>query len=297
VVSMGFLDITPDHTLADAPAPDVIVLPGGNVRPPSPELRAWLHEHTARRASNVVMSVCNGALFLADVDLLAGLDVTTHHSAFESLALREPRATVFRNRRYIDSGQVLTTAGISAGIDGALHLVRRLRGEDTAWQVARYMEYDWRPDEIAAEFARPGETVGLPVSLELALALRDASPAEALASQRASIMALRGDARVRTERVLNLRGYALLRAREADAALALFRLQVELFPESANPHESLADAYEQAGEHALAVRHSRRALELLEGSEREEVVSPERIRQACEQRLARLAGAAAVSDG
>jgi transcriptional regulator GlxA family with amidase domain len=75
--------------------------------------------------------------------MLDGLDVTTHHEVLAHLAQLAPAARLRPGRRYIDTGKIVTTGGISAGIDGSFHLVSRLAGKDAALRTARYMEYDW----------------------------------------------------------------------------------------------------------------------------------------------------------
>jgi len=147
LVSEGFLTVVPEFSIADAPAPDILVIPGGNVRSVirSPAMLAWVKQVTAK--NEVTMSVCNGALVLAENGTLAGLKATTHWSALGALRAREPRATVVDDTRFVDNGHIVTTAGVSAGIDGALHLVARLLGDAEAAEVAHYMQYEsdgWR---------------------------------------------------------------------------------------------------------------------------------------------------------
>jgi transcriptional regulator GlxA family with amidase domain len=90
-------------------------------------------------------SVCTGALVYGDAGLLDGRPVTTYATAFEELLPlgtdMEPR----RDQRFVDDGQVITAAGVSAGIDMALHLIARLASPDKAWEVRRYIEYDPQP--------------------------------------------------------------------------------------------------------------------------------------------------------
>jgi transcriptional regulator GlxA family with amidase domain len=80
--------------------------------------------------------------------LLDNLTVTTFHLSIDDLKKDVPKAKVLNNVRFVDNGKVITTAGISAGIDGALHLVEKIRGTETAKQIAAYMEYDkWVPQQ------------------------------------------------------------------------------------------------------------------------------------------------------
>ncbi len=89
-------------------------------------------------------SVCNGAYLLAAVGLLDGHNVTTHWGAIDGLSEQFPQVHVQRQVRWVDEGQLVTSAGISAGIDMSLHLVERLAGRKLAEEVAHYMEYQWQ---------------------------------------------------------------------------------------------------------------------------------------------------------
>ena len=83
---------------------------------------------------------------LGRAGLLDSLTITTFHQSIESLRETVPSATVLDDARFVDNGRIITTAGISAGIDGALHLVGRIRGEAAVERIVRQMEYDaWRP--------------------------------------------------------------------------------------------------------------------------------------------------------
>jgi transcriptional regulator GlxA family with amidase domain len=139
------LAVSPSHSLADCPPPDVLVVPGGygTRREMHNELLIdWIRSQAAR--AEVILSVCTGALLLARAGLLAGLEVTTHHDALDLLAKTAPDAVVRADQRFIENGRIITSAGISAGIDAALHVVGRLLGEAPARETAAYMEYDWR---------------------------------------------------------------------------------------------------------------------------------------------------------
>ena len=152
VTSQGFVEVTPQYGIDDAPHVDIVVVPGGSIGAvlDDPALMEWLRE-TAATADHV-MSVCNGALVLAEAGLLNGLEATTHHSSLAALRAHEAGVTVRDDRRWVDTGKIITCAGVSAGIDGSLHLVARLDGNAQADAVARYMEYDaWnsRTEETA----------------------------------------------------------------------------------------------------------------------------------------------------
>jgi putative intracellular protease/amidase len=143
--SMG-MKVTPSYTLANAPAADILVVPGGDVRNTvdKPEVISWLRERA--RTAQHVLTVCNGAFILAKTGLLDGLTATTFYDLIPALREAAPKVHVVTDRRYVDNGQIITTAGLSSGIDGALHVVERILGHGRAQQVALNMEYDWRPD-------------------------------------------------------------------------------------------------------------------------------------------------------
>ncbi|MBD2755288.1 DJ-1/PfpI family protein [Spirosoma sp. BT704] len=148
VISQGFIKIIPTYSLTDCPKPDIVVLPGGKTGPfiENKPLIDWI-KHTATQAE-VMLSVCTGAGLLAKAGLLDGKQATTFHSYIESLQRATPNAKILANTRFVDNGQIITTAGVSAGIDGALHVVAKLKGQAIAHQTARYMEYDkWKPEE------------------------------------------------------------------------------------------------------------------------------------------------------
>lgn len=151
ITSQGFLRVTPDHDLASAPRIDILVLPGGasGAVTRDAEMMRWVTERAG--AAQVSMSVCTGAAILGRAGLLDGRDVTTWYGAIDGLRAMLPRARVHEGRRFIDTGNIITTAGVSAGIDGALHLVARLLGRNVADGTARYMEYAWMPPAYTAK--------------------------------------------------------------------------------------------------------------------------------------------------
>jgi transcriptional regulator GlxA family with amidase domain len=147
IVSQGFVTIKPQYTLTNCPTPDIVILPGGRTDIPlsDPAVINWI-KHSSQKAE-VVMSVCTGAFLLAKAGLLDGREATTHWSAIESLRQEAPKTTVRENRRFVDNGQVVTAAGVSAGIDASLHVVDKLLGREVAAKTAHYMEYKWQPEQ------------------------------------------------------------------------------------------------------------------------------------------------------
>ncbi len=145
VISQGFVAITPERKLTADLEADIVVIPGGDVGllMESPLMLSWLRDRLSKGAT--LLSVCNGALVLAEAGLLEGGEATTHHGAIGELRRMAPRTKVHSDRRVVDNGRVITAAGISAGIDGALYVVAKLKGLATASRVAEYMEYDgWK---------------------------------------------------------------------------------------------------------------------------------------------------------
>ncbi len=142
--AMG-MTVVPKFTFSDAPQPDVLVVPGGGVRSArdSAATLKWVTDMTAR--AEHTMSVCNGAFILASAGLLDGLTATTTAGQIDNLKAEYPKTRVVSDRRFVDNGKIITTAGLSSGIDGALHVVSVMLGEGTAQTVALGEEYDWRP--------------------------------------------------------------------------------------------------------------------------------------------------------
>jgi transcriptional regulator GlxA family with amidase domain len=146
VLARNQLSINPRFTLADCPPPHVLVVPGGfgtRKEIHNTVLIDWIRARA--ETAELVLSVCTGALLLAKAGLLDGLAATTHHGAFALLRELAPGATVHEDKRVVDNGSIILSAGISAGLDMSLHAVARLLGEAQARETAEYMEYDWKP--------------------------------------------------------------------------------------------------------------------------------------------------------
>ncbi|WCT11073.1 DJ-1/PfpI family protein [Mucilaginibacter jinjuensis] len=145
IVAQGVLKIIPQYSINDAPAADILAFFGGSAwnAVKEPSVIKWVQDAPKPQ---YYFSVCTGAFILGKAGMLDGLTVTTFHESIEGLQHDVPKAKVLSNVRFVDNGKVITTAGISAGIDGALHLVEKIRGRDVAVQIAKYMEYDkWVP--------------------------------------------------------------------------------------------------------------------------------------------------------
>jgi len=140
------LHVVPAYSIQDAPKPDIVVFPGGPSNKITDDAAFFAWAKQASVEAEIAQSVCTGAFVLGKAGLLDGLEVTTFHGAIDGLQKSYPKAAVKRGRRFVDNGHVVTTAGISAGIDGSLHIVARLLGRRVADDVAMYMEYAWVPE-------------------------------------------------------------------------------------------------------------------------------------------------------
>jgi transcriptional regulator GlxA family with amidase domain len=142
--SRGGLIVQPQFDFTNHPPIDVLILPGGVV---TEELKRdpviqWI-SRTATQAE-LTASVCTGAFLLAKAGLLSGKTITTHWEDIEDFRADFPGIPIDGQRRWIDQGTIVTSAGISAGIDMSLHLVARLESQSLADRTARQMDYDWK---------------------------------------------------------------------------------------------------------------------------------------------------------
>lgn len=138
------LQLQPDHGLADHPPLACAIVPGGVVDAEldQPALKAWIQAQA--QTTRILASVCTGALLLAQAGVLDGLEATTHWEDLDALRRLRPAVRVRDGVRWVDQGAVVTSAGISAGIDMSLHLVQRLHSRELALRTARQMDFDWQ---------------------------------------------------------------------------------------------------------------------------------------------------------
>lgn len=140
------LRVIPDYSWETAPPINVLVYPGGEgsrAHLANPTVAEWLRGVAAE--ADIVTSVCTGALVLADVGLLDGRPATTHWQFLDTLQDLGDDIELRPNERFVDDGEIITAAGVSAGIDMALHLVARLHSVERAKQVRRAIQYDPEP--------------------------------------------------------------------------------------------------------------------------------------------------------
>ena len=144
-----------DHGLDDCPPLDVLLVPGGmgtRREVDNARLIDWLAARA--RSAELVTSVCTGAALLARAGVLDGRRATSNKRAFQWVTAQGPAVTWVRQARWVDDGNVVTSSGVSAGIDMALYVVERLAGAEVREQLAVRMEYEWRADASHDPFAR-----------------------------------------------------------------------------------------------------------------------------------------------
>lgn len=140
--------VIPNKTIDTHEKFDMVLIPGGfGTRP-------LMHKETIKNWVKVqfeqvelMLSVCTGSLVLATSGLLENISATTHHGAFDELAAVAPNTEIIKGTKYVDNGKIITSGGISAGIEMALHVVAKQHGIEQARKTATYMEYTWNEQE------------------------------------------------------------------------------------------------------------------------------------------------------
>jgi transcriptional regulator GlxA family with amidase domain len=140
------LRVLADHSWDWLPEIEVLVYPGGDgtrAQIGDDDVRAWVR--SVHEEARLTTSVCTGAWVLADAGLLKGRPATTHWDDFDELLEIDGSIEARREARFVDDGDIITAAGISAGIDMALHLIARLHSEDRAREIKRRIQYEPDP--------------------------------------------------------------------------------------------------------------------------------------------------------
>jgi transcriptional regulator GlxA family with amidase domain len=145
ILARNKLSINPQYAIANCPPSDILLVPGGyGTRQEMHNfvLIDWIKQCSLH--SELLLSVCTGALLLAKAALLENLAATTHHLAIDLLREVAPNTEIRAGDRFVDNGKIILSAGISAGIDMSLYVVAKLLGKQAAIETAQYMEYDWK---------------------------------------------------------------------------------------------------------------------------------------------------------
>lgn len=144
ISAAGGMRVLPDCTTTVCPQLDILLVPGGwgtRDQMQNARLIDWIRQRAPK--VETLTSVCTGSLLLGQAGLLDGVRATTHWAAFSLLRERFPKINVVEDQHVVEEGKILTSAGISAGIDLALRLIARYFGEPVARNTARYMEYPY----------------------------------------------------------------------------------------------------------------------------------------------------------
>jgi transcriptional regulator GlxA family with amidase domain len=153
ITARNGLKVTATYTFLNCPQPDIFLIPGGGGyytdgtpfgsrrEMSNATMLNWIKSSAAN--SEFVLSVCTGALILAKAGMLDNLEATTHYLAVDTLKEIAPHTLVSPEKRYVDNGKIILSAGVSAGIDMAFYVVEKLQGKEVALETALYMQYDY----------------------------------------------------------------------------------------------------------------------------------------------------------
>ncbi len=139
------LELKPDFNFSNLPEVDILVFPGGGLAESNPGDKEVVQFIKSRyEATDVLFSVCSGAFFLGEAGLLDGQEATTFASMIPLLAENYPSVEALNDVKYTDNGKIVTSAGLSSGIDAAFHVVSKYYGIGRAQDIANHMEYPWK---------------------------------------------------------------------------------------------------------------------------------------------------------
>lgn len=144
IITMPNLSVNPQYSIHDSPKPDILIIPGGMWTSVQAETLNWIKDNSVN--AEYTFSVCTGAFILAETGILDNLDATTHSAGIDILEKKYPAIhKIHREKRFVDNGKVITSAGVSAGIDAAFYLIDKILGEDWAKAIANNLEYKYVP--------------------------------------------------------------------------------------------------------------------------------------------------------
>jgi len=146
IITMPNLSINPQYSILDSPIPDILIIPGGMWTSVDKTTLKWIKKHSIH--SEYTFSVCTGAFILAEIGMLDNLEATTHTAGIDILEKKYPSIKkVHRNKRFVDNGKVITSAGVAAGIDASFHLIERILGKDWVKAISNNLEYVYKPSK------------------------------------------------------------------------------------------------------------------------------------------------------
>lgn len=149
IISQSFLKVTAQYLIEDCPMPDILIIPGGNsiAHVNNEKLISWIKK--VNQQAEYMLSVCNGVRLLAKTGALDGMMATSHFRAIDNLAKEFPKVKMVKGKRFVDNGRIITTEGVSAGIDGSLYLVSKIVNKEVANEIAVQMMYSWKPETLS----------------------------------------------------------------------------------------------------------------------------------------------------
>ncbi len=218
--SQGFLDITPDHSLGNAPKTDILILPGGNAHDAlnDPLIQNWIGKEIT--GASDVLTVCSGIFFLEESGKLDGIKVTSHHKILPFLKEKLNPENVIDEVKYVDTGKIVTSAGVSSGIEGAFLTLSKIAGYEVANRTARYMEYP--------QWDISNGKITYDLSESASKYVKDLTRRPQFG-------------------VLDLAGHLALRDGKIQEALQYFETNVDFYPQSPLAYYGLAAALEKTG--------------------------------------------------
>ncbi|EJL20296.1 DJ-1/PfpI family protein [Brevibacillus sp. BC25] len=144
IQTLNGLKVQPDYSFANMPVFDILIIPGGigarEREVHNEQVIKWIREQMQQ--VELMTSVCTGAFLLAKAGLLSGKKATTHWASLDRMEKEFPEVIVQKGVKFVDEGNIVTSAGISAGINMSFHIIKRLVGAEVAEQTAKTMEYD-----------------------------------------------------------------------------------------------------------------------------------------------------------
>lgn len=145
IMTQNGLSVNSEYSINNCPKTDILIVPGGQgsrKEMKNDNLLNWIKNIYLE--TELILSVCTGALILANCKLLNGMYAATHHNAVELLKECAPEAKIVSDKRFVDNGKIILSAGVSSGIDMSLYVVGKLLGEALVLKIKENMEYDWK---------------------------------------------------------------------------------------------------------------------------------------------------------
>ena len=146
ISAVNGLSVNPKYDFESCPDLDLLIIAGGNGTRKLAENQKvldWIER--VHQNTEFTLSICSGSRMLGKLGLLDGKPYCTHHQVYDHMQMMVPTGVPQPDLRFVNTGRIFTSGGISAGIDLSFHLVEKLLGTETAKQTAAYMEYDWKP--------------------------------------------------------------------------------------------------------------------------------------------------------